>query len=394
MPRANCRISRRSAPHGTSTAPSRSQSHLPGRNATLKTTLIPIRLERTREVLRELLRSLKEALPILMGVSGPIFVASFALLAWAGVPPMKAVTLPWRAGLALWGGQAVLAAWPVWALRRRLLPEAWCAHLRCLPLTARALWGSDVAVSAVLLSPLGAVYVLSVVVFALHGPAWWVHAMPWAIVSLVASWLASCGLGAAALAGQRRGPAVRARVTPPRAPEALLAVRPGQSIALLWWPAWRNVLNPGARSLGVGVAVAITLAVAWTQAWWPVVPGAAWALMFSGLAIALTERLQRTMESHLAAFAPWLASLPGASGWRWRARVAVCLPMVAAGAVAVGLVLVTRPWRGLPLAAFALGLVATPAAMTAVPSSRREAHVALWSICAGLLTALGSELWN
>ena len=39
-------------------------------------------------------------------------------------------------------------------------------------------------------------------------------------------------------------------------------------------------------------------------------------------------------------------------------------------------------------------LVATPLAMTSVPSENREAHVGLWAICAGLLTALGSELWN
>jgi hypothetical protein len=362
--------------------------------AILKTTLVPVRLERTREVLRELLRSLKEAVPILVGVSGPIVVASFALLAWAGVPPMKAVTLPWRTGLALWAAQALLAAWPLWALRRRLLPEAWCVQLRCLPLRARALWWSDVAVSAVVLSPLALLYALSVLVFALHRPAWWVQAMPWALLSLAGSWVASCGLGAAALAWQRRGVAVRARVARPRAPEVLLAARPGQFAALLWWPAWRGALTPGARSLAVGVAAAIALAVAWTQRWWPVVPGAAWALLFSGLAIALTVRLQRTMESHLAAFAPWLASLPGAAGWRWRARVAVCAPMLLAGAAAVALVLATRPWRGPPLAAFALGLVATPLALTSVPSSNREAHVAMWAICAGLLTAIGSELWN
>ena len=369
--------------------------HSSQRIAILKTTLVPVRLERTREVLRELLRSLKEAVPIMMGVSGPIFIASFAALAWAGVPPMTAVTLPWRSGLALWVAQAVLAAWPLWALRRRLLPEAWCVQLRCLPLTARALAWSDVAVSAVLLSPLAGLYALSVLVFALHRPAWWVQAMPWSLVSLAGSWVASCGLGAAALAWQRRGVVVRARRVA-RAPsaEVLLATQPGQFAALLWWPACRDALVPGARSLAAGVAASVALAVAWTQGWWPVVPGAAWALMFSGLVIALTERLQRTMESHLDALAPWLVSLPVAHGWRWRARLAVCVPMLVAGAAAVLLVLSTRPWRGVPLAAFALGLVATPAVLTAIPSSRREAHVGLWAVCAGLLTAIGSELWN
>ena len=361
----------------------------------LKTTLIPVRLERTREVLIELLRSAKEALPILAGVSGPIFIASFALLAWAGVPPMKAVALPWRSGLPLWFAQAVLAAWPLWALRRRLLPDAWCVQLRCLPISARALWWSDVAVSAALLAPLAGLYALSVLVFALHRPAWWVRAMPWALVSLAGSWIASCGLGAAALAWQRRGVVVRRhRAMRAQAPEVLLAARPATFAALLWWPAWRGALTPGAPSIAAGVAAAIALAVAWTQGRWPVVPGAAWALMFSVLAIALTERLQRALELHVAALAPWLASLPASRAWRWQARALMCVPMLAAGAVAVGLAMASRPWRAAPLAAFAVGLVATPLVLTAVPSARREAHVALWAGCAGLLTAFGSELWN
>ena len=365
------------------------------RKAILKTTLVPVRLERTREVLHELLRSLKEALPIVAGVAGPIFVASFALLAWAGVPPMKAVTLPWRSGVALWTAQAVLAAWPLWALRRRLLPEAWCVQLRCLPLTARALWWSDVAVSAAMLAPLALLYAFSVAVFAFQRPAWWLQAMPQALLSLLASWLASCLLGGAALAWQRRGVSVRAhRAMRAQAPEVLLASRPGQFMALLWWPAWRGALTPGARSVTAGAAVAIALAAGWTQGLWPVVPGAAWALMFSALAIALTERLQRAMETHLAALAPWLVSLPSAPTWRWRARLSICAPMQLAGLVAVLLVLASRPWRGPPLAAFAVLCVATPVALTSVPSSNREAHVGLWAVCAGLLTALGSELWN
>jgi hypothetical protein len=140
--------------------------------------------------------------------------------------------------------------------------------------------------------------------------------------------------------------------------------------------------------------VAAGLALAWTQAPWPAIPGAAWALMFSMLAITLTERAQRTMEAHLAALAPWLTSLPASSAWRWRARVLVCAPMVTAGLVAVLLVLASRPWRAWPLAAFAVGLVATPLMLTSVPSANREAHVGLWAIGTGLLTALGSELWN
>ncbi|HEX7686279.1 MAG TPA: hypothetical protein VF453_01175, partial [Burkholderiaceae bacterium] len=91
----------------------------------------------------------------------------------------------------------------------------------------------------------------------------------------------------------------------------------------------------------------------------------------------------------------WLAALPVADGWRRRARAIACAPMLLAGAAAVALVaLAPRPFRTVPLAAFAVGLVATPVALTAVHSSRRETHVSLWALCTGLLTAVGSELWS
>ena len=366
-----------------------------GRDRLLKTTLVAVRLERAREVLRELLRSLRQALPILAGVAGPIFIASLALLAWAGVPPMKAATLPWRSGVPLWLAQAVLAAWPLWALRRRLLPDAWCVQLRCLPFGARALWASDAAVSAAVLAPLAALYALSVIVFAMQKPAWWVRDWPVEVLALVASWLASCLLGALALAWQRRGAAARAvRATRARTTEELMAPRPPLFVAVLWTPWWRGALTPGGRSVAVGTALSVVLALAWARGAVPEVPGAAWALMFCALLVALTERVQRAMELHLAGLAPWLAALPVAPTWRWRARLLVCAPMVAGGAAAVAIVVVSRPWRALPLACFALGMVLTPAAMSAVPSANREAHVGLWALCVGVSTALGSELWN
>ena len=366
-----------------------------GRDRLLKTTLVAVRLERAREVLRELLRSLRQALPILAGVAGPIFIASLALLAWAGVPPMKAATLPWRSGVPLWLAQAVLAAWPLWALRRRLLPDAWCVQLRCLPFGARALWVSDAAVSAAVLAPLAALYALSVIVFAMQKPAWWVRDWPVEVLALAASWLASCLLGALALAWQRRGAAARAvRATRARTTEELMAPRPPLFVAVLWAPWWRGALTPGGRSVAVGTALSVVLALAWARGAVPEVPGAAWALMFCALLVALTERVQRAMELHLAGLAPWLAALPVAPAWRWRARLLVCAPMVAGGAAAVAIVVVSRPWRALPLACFALGMVLTPAAMSAVPSANREAHVGLWALCVGVSTALGSELWN
>ncbi len=357
--------------------------------------LLAARLERTGEVLRELLRSLKQALPIVAGVAGPIFIASLALLAWAGVPPMKAATLPWRSGAPLWLAQAVLAAWPLWALRGRLLPTAWCVQLRCLPLTARDLWASDMAVSAVVLAPLAALYAVSVTVFAVQRPAWWLQAWPLCVLSLGGSWLASCGLGALALGWQRRGVSVHARrVTRMRTPEELLASPPRLFAALLWKPWWRGALAPGGRAVVVGIASTGLIAGAWVSGAWPVVPGAAWALMFCMSTVALTERVQRAMEGHLAGRSHWLAALPTTTPWRAQSRLLICAPMWIAGVLVVGFVLAVRPWRAAPLACFAAGLFATPAVMSAVPSANREAHVGLWAICVGVLTALGSELWN
>ena len=358
-------------------------------------SLVAVRLERTRDVLRELWRSVRQAMPIVIGVAGPIFIASLALLAWAGVPPMRAVTLPWPRGLAQWLAQTVLAAWPLWALRRRLLPEAWCVQLRCLPIEAGALWRSDLAVSATILAPLGGLYAVSVAAFLLHRPAWWVGVWPQALLALAASWASSCALGAVALASQRRGTAPHAhRGARARPPATLLAQRPGGFAVLLWAPWWRGAMAPGGGAIVAGAAVAAGLAAAWITGAWPVVPGAAWALMFCGLLVALTERAQRAMEAHLARLAPWLAALPTEVAWSRRARALVCAPMIVVGLAAVGAVVVARPWRAAPLACFAAGLVAMPWVLTAVPSGNREAHVGLWAVGVGLLTAFGSELWN
>jgi hypothetical protein len=361
----------------------------------MKTTLAAARLERTREVLHELLRSLKQALPILMGIAGPIFIASLALLALAGVPPMLAVTLPGRRGIALWLAQALLAAWPLWALRGRLLPEAWCVQLRCLPFTRGALWASDLVVSAALLAPLAALYALSVIAFAIHGPTWFVAVWPAAVGSLALSWIASCGVGAAALAWQRRGVTERSRrAHAAREPDALLAMRPGLWQAVLWLPWWRGATSPTGRSVAAGVVTAAVIGLAWTREAWVAVPDAAWALALAALLVALTERVQRALEAQLAALEGWLVALPIAGTWRGQARVLACLPMVAGGAIVVLLVLASRPWRAAPLVGFACALVAAPVALVSVPAENREAHVGLWAVSVAMLTALGSELWS
>ena len=220
---------------------------------TLKTTLIPVRLERTREVLRELLRSVRQRAAHPGRRRGAdrrreLRAAGVGRRAADEGGDAAVARRGWRCG-------SRRRCWPrgrCGRCARRLLPDAWCVQLRCLPLTARALWASDAgrqrrgagaagrgstrcrwACSRSIVPPGG------------------LQAMPGALVSLAASWVASCVLGAAALAWQRRGVGVRAsRAMRARAPEALLAARPGQFAALLWWPAWRGALTPGARVAG------------------------------------------------------------------------------------------------------------------------------------------------
>jgi hypothetical protein len=361
----------------------------------LKTPLVAVRLERTREVLRELLHSLRGALPILVGVAGPIFIASLALLAWAGVPPMKAVTLPARDGVPLWLAQTTAAAWPLWALRSRLLPDDWCVQLRCLPYGGGALWLSDVAVSTAVLAPLAGFYALSATAFAIHRTPWFLAAWPAALAALSASWLVSCALGAGALAWHRRMPRARDASTRSRARDAGAArASGGLGRSILWTPWWRATMSPGGRAIAGALVCALLLGVAWTRRAWPVVPGAAWACAIGGLLVAVTERMQRALEAHLSRLEPWLLTLPIPAGWRWRSRLLLAVPMVSAGIALVALVTTAGPWRAVPLAGFALVLAATPFALGAVASTRHEAHVGLWAVCVALLTAFGSELWD
>jgi hypothetical protein len=334
-------------------------------------TLTAIRLERTRDVLREIARSMSRAMPIAIGIAGPLVIAVFGLLAWAGAPVMHAPTIGAPAGPAIWCGQTLLAAWPLWALRARLLPAAWCVQLRSLPVASRTMLASDLAVAAAVLLPFAVAYVVSAVIFTFTATAWWRAGWPLALASAVASWAGSCALGAAALAWQRRTverghparlrPAAAASSVDRRggASGAMPAVAvpeamPGASIldALLWRPSWRGAMTPGGPTLIAGGGAAIALAIGWTRGLAPVVPGAAWAFLFSALAIALTERAQRAMERHVAALEPMLVTWPVGTAWRWQARVLPVLPAIAALCVLAGLVALSRPWRALPLAAF------------------------------------------
>ena len=153
-------------------------------------------------------------------------------------------------------------------------------------------------------------------------------------------------------------------------------------------------MNPGGRAIAGALLCVGVLGLAWTRRAWPVVPGAAWVFAICGLLVAITERMQRALEAHLERLEPWLVALPVAGRWRWQARLLLAVPMGLAGLALVALVMTARPWRAVPLAAFVLGLAATPFAMGAVPSANHEGHVALWALCVGLVTAFGSELWD
>lgn len=365
-------------------------------NAAMTPTLTAVRLERTRDVLREFARSVSRALPIAVGIAGPLVVAVFGLLAWAGLPVMKAPTMAPLAGGLTWCAQTAVVAWPLLALRRRLLPVDWCVQLRCLPVPEGAMFRSDLAVAAVVLSPVALAYVVSGVVFTVHGAGWWRASWPIGTASALASWAGSCGLGAAVLALRRRhagrGHAAHAASAVARPGRPAFAPRAAWQ-ALLWAPSWRDAMAPGGPVLLAGVAAEAVLAAAWTRDVLPVVPNAAWAFVFSALALALAERAQRAMERHVDALRPFLVTWPMGDAWRWQARVLPPLAAVASLLVLLSMVMAWRPWRPWPVAGFTAAALGTWAAMGAVPADRRETHVALWALGAGLCTALGSELW-
>ena len=106
--------------------------------------------------------------------------------------------------------------------------------------------------------------------------------MPLAVVSLAASWIASCAArwrGARLAAARRDARARRARAR--AGARDLLASRPGpvRGVALVAGVA--RCADAGRRLGDRRPRVAIALALAWARGLWPVVPGAAWALMFS-----------------------------------------------------------------------------------------------------------------
>lgn len=366
--------------------------------ATPAPTLIDIRLGRTRDVLRELARSLSRALPIAIGIAGPIAIATFAMVAWAGLPVMKAPTMqgPW--GAVTWVTQTTLAAWPIWALRRRLLPAAWCVQLRCLPIEERHLKKSDLAVTATILAPLAAAYAFSAGFFTVRHAGWWMQSWPVAAPSAIASWATSCALGAAILAHRRRtierGHPATAHATHVRDDGRF--PRASFFRAILWTPSWRGALSPGGPTMLLGAVLAMALAQAWVRRAVPAVPGAAWAFAFSALLLALTERAQRAIEGVLAGLHDAMTSWPLDRRVRLLAKLLPMGPMLAALPVLVGTVLGMtsgEPWRAIPLAGFALVTLASHAALVSVPSEQRETHVGLWAVGAGLATAFGSEFW-
>lgn len=375
-------------------------------------TLLRVRLERTREVVREIARTAARALPIAIGVSGPLFIAVLALLAWSGLPVLKAPSTGGFAGVSMWGGETLLVAVLPWSLRRRLLPEPWCVQLRTMPVPAREAWRADLAVSALVLSPMALCDAVSALIVARgvvegHAPVWWREGWPVALASAALSWATSCALGAGALAWQRRvagrgHPARRASPTPRREAAGLPADAPGRPhrfpqtsvlSALLWRPSWRGALAPGGPVLLGGVLLSGAMALAWTRGAWPVVPGAAWAFLLAALSLSLTERAQRAMELHLAALEPLLRAWPVVARWRWQARALLALPALTMLGATAACVLASRPWRAVPLVGYVVVTLGAHALLLAIPAVRRESHVSVWAAGAGLATAFGSELW-
>jgi hypothetical protein len=117
--------------HGRARRPPAS---IAGTCLTMTPTLHPytrLRVNLARHALAQFAASMRSSLEILVPVAG---VGLAGLLACVALPGMYAATLAWPAAGALVLAQALLAAAPVWLLRRRLLPPDVALWLPALPI--------------------------------------------------------------------------------------------------------------------------------------------------------------------------------------------------------------------------------------------------------------------
>ncbi|UQV47941.1 hypothetical protein KIV45_05580 [Janthinobacterium lividum] len=340
--------------------------------------------------------SLTSSMEILLFLAGPVLLGLLSVIA---LPGFLAVSLPWSAALAVLSAQALLTCLPAWLLRKRLLPASTAAWLRQLPLPPRLRWQADVAVSGLLMLPLGLAYAISATIWLVQSPPWLRPIAAPGIAATVTVWMLAWLLTTLIVAQRLRAPRP---VQKTRAPTMRTYVpqRPRWRTLFLWrqlfWlPFWRKE-----NVIGLQQSVLLATAGASMLAWLlraPLVPAPLLGLLASASLVIVTDRGDKAVREQIAVLRPTLDAWPLASTALTRLACAASLlppfAVLLAGAV---LLYAIDPAALLQRVTKVYALTASVAllAIVGLPRLTARGRVVLVVLSILSLSAIGSELWN
>ncbi len=295
--------------------------------------------------------------------------------------------------------QALAGCTAVWGTRRLLWPPHWADAERALPLPRRVTQRSDLLVVLLALAPLYTLYAAGTASVLAHQPHWLQPTLTRALVALALAALLSWALGVALLQRQRRyraqagpaareGPAASARAT------ATGAWRLPVWRALVLWPLWRGPARRAGRTLLLGCATLLVLALGPAALRGPTaVP---WCLAaFAAVALLAATRVKHLALLETAGLVQGCAVLP-VSTTRLRQAVASLglVPLAAGLAAALPALLAASPagLRPAVLAAWALGCTAACAFEVFVEQPLAADKSARWWFSLIVCVCLASEV--
>jgi hypothetical protein len=353
--------------------------------------LTALRLRWSATELGALLRRWAAFIAVVAAVLGQFFAT---LIGWPALPLFWASQQHLLLGLGAVALHALPGLMLCWGLREQLLPAHWLDAERALPLRRAETLRADLAVIALALLPLALLNLLSIAAWRYADPAWMRGLWPAALANFALSLLFS-SVGAAGLMQARRRP--QAALAKP-ANRGLSRIRPvgvrlDSSRALLLLPLWRGPARP---VLHVLMLACLALTAALLAAWrWP--QQASWALaVYTLLAMSLSARLHAQATRCYAPIMLACEALPLAPKfWSRRLLLLALAPALLAWS-ALGLLLMSGPWRLAPLATplfMAYGLLAPALPLWAAKGGGSpESRAGRWLLGWAVWVALASEV--
>jgi hypothetical protein len=348
-----------------------------------------MRLRWCASALRDLLRRwavyIVAGLAMLGAFSAGALSSMSAAAAWSVLPLFRAAAQPWWQGWVTGLAHGLIGAGVAWA------PRSWREQEAALPIAPRARLASDLAVTALGLLPLWAVYAAGSAVWLAHAPAWLDGRQAIAVAGVLGSMLVSLVLGTAAVQALRR-PARAAR----RGPSSVGTGGSGLQhravfAATSWWPLWRGAAARAGRFIPAAALGLVLLAAAplrWGHGSW-------WLAGFGLAGLAATVRLHALLRLDLAPLHAACVQLPIAPRRLSLGRRLLALLPALAGLLALPWVwrLDTAPLRpGLAGFYLAAALAGHGWLVAADPEGAQE-QAGRWLFTLVLLTAIASEVY-